>query len=94
VLDKSNAIEVQSTAVQFFQNLIKTVQEKLPNLEFTNGDVVTFTQRFSAECAGAYMSCSVTTPNTSMCAIIKQELGEFAPLEYSDDWFKWVEKYI
>lgn len=93
-LDKSNAIEVQSTAVQFFQNLIKTVQEKLPNLEFTNGQVVTFTQRFSAECAGAYMSCTVTTPNNSVCAIIKQELGEFAPLEYSDDWFKWVEKYI
>lgn len=93
-LDKSNKIEIQSTAVEFFANLIKTIMQKFPSLDWTNGDITTFTEKFSAECAGAYMTCNITTPNRSLCAIIKQELGEFAPLEYSDDWFKYVEKYI
>lgn len=93
-LDKSNKLEIQSTACEFFQNLIKTIMQKFENLNWTNGDVTTFTERFSAECAGAYMTCSITTKNQSICAMIKQELGEFAPEEYSDDWFKWVEKYI
>lgn len=93
-LDKSNKIEIQSTAVEFFANFIKTVMQKFDNLDWTNGDVTTFTEKFSAECAGAYMTCNITTPNKSLCAMIKKELGEFAPKEYSDDWFKWVEKYI
>jgi hypothetical protein len=93
-LDKSNKIEIQSTAVEFFSNLIKTIMTKFDNLDFTNGEVTTFTERFSAECAGAFMNCRITTANKSLCATIKMELGEFAPKEYSDDWFKWVEKYI
>ena len=93
-LDKSNKLEIQSTACEFFQNLIKTIMQKFENLNWTNGEVTTFTERFSAECAGAFMTCSITTKNQSICAMIKRELGEFAPKEYSDDWFKWVEKYI
>lgn len=93
-LDKSNKIEIQSTAVEFFGNLIKTIMHNFENLNWTNGDVVTFTEKFSAECAGAYMTCNITTPNKSLCEIVKLELGEFAPKPYSDDWFKWVEKYI
>lgn len=93
-LDKSNKIEIQSTAVQFFANLIKTIMHNFDNLDWTNGDVTTFTEKFSAECAGAYMTCSITTPNNSLCETIKLELGEFAPKPYSDDWFKWVERYL
>ena len=93
-LDKSNKIEIQSTAVEFFWNLIKTVLHKFENLNWTNGDVVTFTEKFSAECAGAYMTCNITTPNKSLCEIVKLELGEFAPQPYSDYWFKFFEKYI
>lgn len=93
-LDKHNKLEIQSTAVQFFQNFIKTIQEKAPLLDIENGEVTTFTEKFSAECAGAYMRCNVTTPNLSMCAQIVTKLGEFAPAEYSDDWFKWVFSYL
>ena len=93
-LDKSNKIEIQSTAVQFFANLIKTIMHNFENLNWTNGDVTTFTEKFSAECAGAFMTCNITTPNKSLCEIVKLELGEFAPQPYSDDWFKWVEKYL
>lgn len=93
-LDKNNKLEIQSTAVEFFANFIKTVMQKFDSLNWTNGEVTTFTEKFSAECAGAYMDCSITTPNISLCAIVKLELGEFAPKPYSDDWFKYVEKYI
>lgn len=93
-LDKSNKIEIQSTACEFFQNLIKTLMQHFDTVDFTNGEVITFTEKFSAECAGAYMDCEITTKNESLCAMIKLELGEFAPKPYSDDWFKWVEKYI
>lgn len=93
-LDKSNKIEIQSTGVQFFANLIKTIMHNFENLDWTNGDVTTFTEKFSAECAGAYMTCNITTPNKSLCEIVKLELGEFAPQPYSNDWFKWVEKYL
>lgn len=93
-LDKSNKIEIQSTAVEFFSNFIKTIMTKFDNLDFTNGEVTPFTERFSAECAGAFMNCRITTANKSLCATIKMELGEFAPKPYSDDWFKFVEKYI
>ena len=67
-LDKSNKIEIQSTAVEFFANLIRTIKQN-DGFNWTNGDVTTFTEKFSAECAGAYMSCSITTPNTSLCAM-------------------------
>lgn len=93
-LDKSNKLEIQSTAVQFFGNLIKTIMQKFDRLNWTNGDVTPFTEKFSAECAGAYMTCSITTPNNSLCAQVELDLGEFAPKEFSDDWFKFVERYI
>lgn len=90
-LDKSNKIEIQSTAVEFFGNFIKTVMEKYKWLDWSNGEVTTFTEKFSAECAGAYMNCNITTVNQSLCALVIDRLGEFAPKEYSDDWFKYVE---
>lgn len=93
-LDKSNKIEIQSTAVEFFSNFIKTIMAKFDSLDFTNGEVNPFTERFSAECAGAFMNCRITTANKSLCAIIQRDLGEFAPQPFSDDWFKFVEKYI
>lgn len=93
-LDKSNKIEIHSTAVQFFQNFLKTIMDKIPSLNVENGEVTTFTERFSAECAGAYMRLNITTPNISLCSIIKNELGEFVPEEFSDDYFKWVFNYL
>lgn len=93
-LDKSNKIEIQSTAVQFFQNFLKTIMDKIPDLNVETGDVTTFTERFSAECAGAYMRLNVTTTNISLCSLIKIELGEFAPEEYSEDYFKWTFNYL
>ena len=93
-LDKSNKIEIQSTAVEFFANFIKTIMQKFDGLDWTNGDVTTFTEKFSAECAGAFMTCNITTPNKSLCAMIMTDSGELSLQPYSDEWFNYVDKYI
>lgn len=101
-LDKSNKIEIQSNAMEFFSNFINTIIgniDELNILDITNGDVVTFTEKFSAECAGAYMVCNITTPNTSLCSINyitpepeppQYEKGAFNADAWSDGFFKWV----
>lgn len=96
-LDKSNKLEIQSTAVEFFSNLIKTIMTDYPNLQWTNGDVTPFTERFSAECAGAYMTCNITTTSTSLCKLYIEEMkgkGEFNPQEFSRDFFLWMRSMI
>lgn len=72
-LDKSNKDEIHSTAVEFFHNLKATIYSKYPSVDFTAGRVVTFTERFSAECAGAFMTCEIVTTPKSLCPI---EFGE------------------
>lgn len=97
-LDKNNKLEVQSSATEFFANLMKTMSEKYPGLEWTSGAVTTFAQRFSAECAGAFMTMSITTTNTSLCALWRQSevvtKGEFNPQEFSDEFFLWATTII
>lgn len=72
-LDKSNKDEIHSTAVEFFHNFASTIYSNYPSVDFTAGRVVTFTERFSAECAGAYMTCDIVTTPKSLCPI---EFGE------------------
>lgn len=92
-LDKSNKIEIQSTAVEVFSNFIKTIMLKYPDLECEFGDVTPFTEKFSAECAGAYMTCSIVTPAISTCAFVKPDIimkkGEFNPKEFSNAFLLW-----
>jgi len=64
-LDKSNKIEIQSNAVQFFQYFIQLMLAE--DIDFEYGEVVPFTERFTAECAGAYMTCKITVKNQTLC---------------------------
>lgn len=89
-LDLSNKIEVQSTAIETLNNIRKTLYDMFLDTTLTVGDIETFTQRFTAECAGAYMYVTITTTPGSLCAEMVNELGEFAPEEFSDDFFKWA----
>lgn len=92
--DKSNKIEIQSNGVEFFSNLLKTINKEWPTLMCEAGQVTTFNQRFSAECAGAWMTFSVTTTPESLCEIViemHEKLGEFAPAAFSDAFFKFVQ---
>lgn len=66
-LDKSNMIEIQSTATNFFSWLIKNIYENFTFIDISYGEVTPFNQRFSAECAGAYMDISLTVQQQSLC---------------------------
>ena len=98
-LDKGNKIEIQSNAVAFFQNLITFLRQNVDIIDLEYGDVVPFTERFTADCAGAYLECSVITANTSLCAIQYGEpepptpvykKGAFDADAWSDGFFKWI----
>lgn len=99
--DERNKIEVQSTAVEVLTNIYKTLRSI--NLEvigspiindITAEDIVTFTEKFTAECAGAYMNISIITSYDNLCETLKINLGDFAPDPYSDDFYKWAIKEI
>lgn len=93
-LDGSNKLDVQSTATQFFQNFLKTLRRQYYNLEATAGKATTFTERFTADCAGAYMTLDVTTPNTSICEMMHRELGAYSPAAFSSAFFTIANNYI
>lgn len=68
-LDKSNKTEIQSTGIEFFHNLIATILHNYPEINVNEGTIVTFTERFSAECAGVYMDVDIITSNATLCPI-------------------------
>lgn len=96
-LDKSNKLEIQSTAVEFFSNFLHTINEEWSGLNVETSEVTTFTERFSAECAGGFMTVNVTTTPQSLCKIYYEETmqkGEFNPQEFSDAFFLWARNNI
>lgn len=75
ILDKSNKEEIHSSAISFFQNFQSYMLKNYPKIFFEAGTVVPFTERFSSECAGAYMSCNIITTPQSLCPIESQQPG-------------------
>lgn len=65
--DKSNKIEIQSTGITLLQNIINILNDRIWISDVTVSEFVTFTERFTAECAGVYCTISVTVPNVSLC---------------------------
>lgn len=91
VADKSNKREIQSNAIDTLGSIIKKLNIlSMLDIEEEN-EVTLFTEKFSEECAGGYMRFSVKTPVKSICAIVYEKLGEFAPKEFSDAFFKYIE---
>lgn len=68
-LDKSNKTEIQSTGIEFFHNLIATILHNYPEINVDEGTITTFTERFTAECAGAYMDIDIIAANSMLCPI-------------------------
>ena len=68
-IDKKNKLEIQSTAINVLQNIINIMQDRSFVTDVTGSAFTTFTEQFTAECAGAYCSIAVTTPNISLCSI-------------------------
>lgn len=63
--DGSNKLSVQSTALDVLANIVLAMDEL--GFDFTNIYYNTFTQRFEAECAGAYATVSFLAP-AELCA--------------------------
>ena len=61
--DKSNEVEVQSTAIQVIDSIFYSLENH--NLDVSMGAYNTFTQRFLAEAAGAYVELNVVVPISS-----------------------------
>ena len=61
--DKSNEVEVQSTAIQVIDSIFYSLENH--NLDVSMGVYNTFTQRFLAESAGAYVELNVVVPISS-----------------------------
>lgn len=89
--DKSNRLEIQSVGIE----TINAIVNKVTSLSMINVDwssnINVFTERFTEECAGAYIRLRLSTPVNSICKEVIQRLGEFAPFEFSDAFFKFIE---
>lgn len=60
-----NKLDVQSTAVTVLTNITNTLRQIVPDISL--GDITTFTERFTALCAGAWINVGITVP-TDYCA--------------------------
>lgn len=66
--DHSNKLDIQSNAVDFFNNILNSIDSSDAHyVDYEYGEINPFTQRFTAECAGAYMDFSIIVPLESTC---------------------------
>lgn len=90
--DRTNRLYVQSTAINVLNNIITTVLDLNSGSLGIDGisNINVFTQRFEAECAGAYAEVSVRVPVSFLCSSIAPIYGDFEPLSFSGDF--WIKK--
>lgn len=67
-LNKANKLEVQSSGITILQNIINVIRERNYVSDIRSTSFVTFTEQFTANCAGVYCSIAITTQNLSLCA--------------------------
>lgn len=88
--DRENKLFVQSTACEILTNIIKTIYKTIDAVDIEFGTITTFTERFTAECAGAFINIGITTTYNSLCPSIKEicikEPGAYNENEYNDDY--------
>lgn len=65
-VDKANELEVQSEAVDVLRNVLKILAQ-VPEIEVSSYTIQTFRQRFTDECAGAWVSLSIQTFDETSC---------------------------
>ena len=87
VLDKSNKLEIQSTGINILQNIINIIKDRVWVSDITTSEYVTFTERFTAECAGVYCSISITTPIQSLCSQYDITGGPDFNSDFGDDFW-------
>jgi hypothetical protein len=91
--DKENKLFVQSTACEILTNIVKTLNQTIDFLQVDISDITTFTEKFTAECAGAFINVGITVTYNSLCPSIFDEQpcvkipGEFNENQFSTDFF-------
>lgn len=65
--DKSNENEVKSWANEGLKDMIDRIEEVGIGIVYDNYQIVTFTNRFEALCAGAYATLQIEVPNDGCC---------------------------
>lgn len=65
--DRGNEVEVQSTGLDVLRNIILKMEELYTGSEKQPVSYVTFTERFSDECAGAYATVSFQVATADVC---------------------------
>lgn len=73
--DKTNKLHIQSTGINILNNIINTIKERVFVSDVSYSEFITFTERFTAECAGVYCSLAITVPVQSLCSIYADESG-------------------
>lgn len=89
--DRENKIIIQSTGINILQNIINVLKERIWITDVNISEYITFTEKFTAECAGAYCMISVTVPNTSLCAQYDINEYDFNEDFGADFWTKVVD---
>lgn len=83
--DKKNKLEVQSTAIFTLQNIIRGLQQyDVLDTSDANITYTTFTERFAAECAGAYCNITISSAVDICYDEILGILGDFSD-DFSND---------
>lgn len=65
--DKSNQQEIQSVGIETLKNIVRLLAE---DLDINSWTIDTFTQRFTDECAGAYLTLTIGVPEDYVCGEI------------------------
>lgn len=81
--DRCNEIEVQSVGIDTLQNILRTLANDF-DVEYGPWTATTFNQRFTDECAGAFMQVQLTVPVDSICD--EENIGDFSS-DFSDDFW-------
>lgn len=59
--NQSNILDIQSEAINALFTIARKIEEKF-DITFNRLDINTFKERFSSECAGAYITLDLTLP--------------------------------
>ena len=83
--DRSNQIDVQSAGVEVLDNILRSLAD---DFGVESWSIVTFNQRFNDDCAGAYVTVTLSAPVASLCAEDYDEVlkGDFNR-DYNTDFF-------
>ena len=81
--DDSNLLEVQSVGVQTLDNIVRTIAQDEPHVTIGNYTFQPFVHSFADRCAGVYITVTVQTLRTGMCA---ERHISWADNDYNDDY--------